>query len=1152
MKLSLRYFIVFIFTLLSNTILAQSISIGGGENSEQLVDLSEQGFTLMLKVNTVQFIKVKHNKEFYYQASIPSFGKSLEIGNPQLPVYKRLIKIPENTHYHIEIRKMHFEIYNLDDYQINNYLFPHQESVEKREDAVIHFQLNKETYQKDAFYSNALYSIEELGEMRGVHIARLNISPIEYNPVKNQLKVYDEIEIRVVFDLPEGISKQQQAAHYSPAFDILNSQLLNAKAYTASPPNLVQYPFTYVIVADSSFRQALQPFIRWKEKQGYKIIEAYTSDTAVGNTNTSIKNYLKSLYLAGTASNPAPSFVLFVGDVTQIPKYPGKYNSWAADLYYCEFTNDYFPEMMYGRFSANDTSQLNPQIQKTIEYEKYLMANPNFLDTSMLISGKDASFGPVYGDGQVNYGTSNYFNASNGVVCKSYLYVNQSYLKDVEIRQNADSGMAFINYTAHGLVDGWYDPRFKVSNVANMQNASKYPFMVGNACLTNKFDAPVCFGEALLRARNKGAIGYIGASDNTLWDEDFYWAVGFGTISSNPSYSTTTAGLYDLIFHTHNESYSQQALNAYQYLQAGNLAVTQGGSNVRRYWELYHLMGDPTLMPYLKVPSPLTAVYSPLLPLGINYFEITTEPYALVAISRNDSLISSTLADSTGLATLYFTPFSQAGLVDIVITASQKQPFFGLTMAAQPTGPYVIYYDHLIIDSTENNNGQADYGEHIHLDMSMINITSFSADSSYAKLLTTDTMVTISDSIAYLGEIDGNDTVAFDTLFAFDVSTTAIDKHNVRFELYVEDSLGDHWTTHFYVDLFAPNIVIGNAHIDDSQYGNGNGRIDAGETVRMLIELHNTGSILASDINSMLTTNYSGVSIGNNTHFVDTLPSDSTRYAEFEITVGSSFAVGDIIKFDFSYSSKSYLGNKVFTQLVGQVDEDFETGDFSKFIWKSSNANNWQIENTIVYEGAYSSRSHAIGDNDTSSILITLNVLADDSISFYQKVSSEETYDVLGFYIDDKYQGSWSGLKPWQYEQFAVKEGIHTLRWSYSKDAYAADTNYDAGFLDMILFPPTDAWTNVENAKEQLQNIKLMPNPTSGSTVLSFELESAAKADIMLYDIKGQLVKVVKTGVMLRGGNQQVKIDTQNLKSGIYFVGIQSGDKRWFKKLIVL
>ena len=42
---------------------------------------------------------------------------------------------------------------------------------------------------------------------------------------------------------------------------------------------------------------------------------------------------------------------------------------------------------------------------------------------------------------------------------------------------------------------------------------------------------PVCFGEGLLRANNKGAVGYIGGSNNTYWDEDFWWAVGNGSIS---------------------------------------------------------------------------------------------------------------------------------------------------------------------------------------------------------------------------------------------------------------------------------------------------------------------------------------------------------------------------------------------------------------------------------------------------------------------------------------------------------------------------------------------------------------------------------------------------------------------------------------------
>ena len=179
-----------------------------------------------------------------------------------------------------------------------------------------------------------------------------------------------------------------------------------------------------------------------------------------------------------------------------------------------------------------------------------------------------------------------------------------------------------------------------------------------------------------------------------------------------------------------------------------------------------------------------------------------------------------------------------------------------------------------------------------------------------------------------------------------------------------------------------------------------------------------------------------------------------------------------------------------------------------------------------------------------------MKVLANDSISFYQKISCEENFDFLYFYIDDMVQGKWSGEKNWTRASYAVKEGIHNFKWAYIKD-YINLENRDAAFVDMIAFPPTDAWTNVENAKEQLNSIKLMPNPAHNYSILSFEFAKTAKADIYLYDSKGQQIRIIKQN-QATGGPQTIKIDTQNLSSGIYFIGIQNGSERWYKKLIVL
>ena len=143
----------------------------------------------------------------------------------------------------------------------------------------------------------------------------------------------------------------------------------------------------------------------------------------------------------------------------------------------------------------------------------------------MLISGVDASYAPTYGNGQINYGTSYYFNNNNGITSNTFLYP-ASGSSGSQILSIASQGVAFINYTAHGWESGWADPEFDVNDVNNMSNSNKYPTMVGNCCLTNAFDSGECFGEALLRKSNAGAIGYIGGSDVTYLKEDYWWGVG--------------------------------------------------------------------------------------------------------------------------------------------------------------------------------------------------------------------------------------------------------------------------------------------------------------------------------------------------------------------------------------------------------------------------------------------------------------------------------------------------------------------------------------------------------------------------------------------------------------------------------------------------
>ena len=106
----------------------------------------------------------------------------------------------------------------------------------------------------------------------------------------------------------------------------------------------------------------------------FHVTVAYTNQ--IGTSATNIKNYLQNQY-DNPPNLPAPSFVLIVGDTQQIH---ASYSSdgHVSDLDYCDFTNDNLPDVLCGRFSAQNPSHLTNQINKTIEYEKYEMADPSF------------------------------------------------------------------------------------------------------------------------------------------------------------------------------------------------------------------------------------------------------------------------------------------------------------------------------------------------------------------------------------------------------------------------------------------------------------------------------------------------------------------------------------------------------------------------------------------------------------------------------------------------------------------------------------------------------------------------------------------------------------------------------------------------------
>jgi|GEM_PF-166907 PKD repeat protein len=874
-------------------------------------------FTLQNSLSEINTLQVATPSGVFTELIIPGYYFTQQPGYPKVPVLRRLIEVPAGADVTIEIQSGHYKEFTLNELGLSE-IIPAQPPQIKDEKGNTRFYYDTLAYQQDKLYPAQIAGVDILGYTRGLRLGRLHLSPVQYNPVTKVIRIYDELTIRVVFLHPDiQKTREQKNKNRGPYFKNLSHTVINDIAVEKPMDTLVQYPVKYVIVSHPMFQSTLQAFVQWKKKKGFMVIEAYTNNPLVGSTTTSIKNYLQQLYDSSSPSDPPPSFILLVGDIAQLPTFSGVTDTHPTDFFYSDFTGDNLPDVYYGRFSAVTTAQLAVEINKTLQYEQYTMPDPSFLDDCVMIAGVDATYAPTYANGQINYGTALYYNLAHGLNSHTYLYPGSG-SQDAQIIQDVCNGCCYANYTAHGSSSGWADPTFTTANIPSLTNLNKYPLMVGNACLTNKFDVAECFGEALIRAEGKGALGYIGASNNTYWDEDFWWAVGAKPVSVNPVYSVTALGAYDRTFHDHGEDFSEWFMTQGQMIFAGNLAVTQGSpASANYYWEIYHLMGDPSLMVYYSQPPPLPVSFNSPIPPGTSTFTVTTAPYAYAALSTGGILKGAAQANASGIAVIQIDPFTQAGTADLVVTAQNFQPYISTVTVNVPATPLCIYAGNVVHDAYGNNNGQVDFGEEIVLDLSVNNFGLMDADSVTVSMQTSDPYITLTDSTEHVDSIPSGTLVTLLNAFSLTVDTALPDGHSFLFSITIScDSQS--WISYFSLMGHAPELRMLSHSVSDPA-GNHNNKLDIGETAHLLINIKNTGSCPSLSSTASLSTTSNYISLADPVIILPLIPVGLTIQDTFTITASSVTPPGTPAIFTLIVTADNGISDtNVFIIMIGQ------------------------------------------------------------------------------------------------------------------------------------------------------------------------------------------------------------------------------------------
>ncbi len=117
--------------------------------------------------------------------------------------------------------------------------------------------------------------------------------------------------------------------------------------------------------------------------------------------------------------------------------------------------------------------------------------------------------------------------------------------------------------------------------------------------------------------------------------------------------------------------------------------------------------------------------------MGFDQFEVTLPDAdgATVAITQYDEMeeevvILGTAIVEDGTATVHFDdPLSEPGELTLAITGFNKVTYINEEIQViPPDGPFVILDEIIIDDDAGNNNGEADYGETVMLDVVLENV----------------------------------------------------------------------------------------------------------------------------------------------------------------------------------------------------------------------------------------------------------------------------------------------------------------------------------------------------------------------------------------------------------------------------------------------
>ena len=1055
-----------------------------------------------LEINHFDLNDIEIDGRGYQAVTLGSRALHMERGLPALPTIRESLRIPDDAA--MTLRVIDSEIRSFTGLDVA----PSKGNILRNVDPAMVSYAFDPFYSGDGWYPDRMANLDTPYIMRDTRGVVLAMNPFRYNPSSSTLEVTTSLTVEVVADGPGRVNvlADKPATPVQEFEAIYESHYLNHAGAMGDRYVSIPEVGSMLVISYDAFYSAAQPFVDWKNQMG--IPTTHVNVSAVGATATQIKAYIQNLY-----DTEGLCFVVLVGDVAQIPYYN---NGGASDPSYGFLAGaDSYPEVFIGRLSAENPSQVQTQVERSIEYERDAQAGASWYGKGMgIASSEGAGNGD---DGEADYVHMGYIR--DDLLAFTYSAVDELYEPGASYSQvttGCNDGRSIINYCGHGWLSGWSTTGFDNNGVNALTNDNMLPFITSVACNTGEFQSGTCFGEAWMRATNgtepTGSVGFYGSTISMSWAPPM----------------CAQDEIVDLLVAGAKRTFAGLCVNGSCQM------IDEYGSTGETEMKMWTIFGDPSLRVRTDSPAATAVSHFGTVDPMMGSFSVDTDPGNLAAISYNGQFIGSAFADAGGVAeitfvgdlpmpgnnvTLTVSGFNRFTHVEDVLVGDSLVPTCEVSPGAFNK---VLIQDQVLTDWLHiTNNGEL-------------------GSTLYYSVELSDPNFPTNDGGIGLRNIAGS-TLSVD-LPGFYPGMT----YDVVFSAYCE-SPDNEWLKGIAFDL-PPGVVLNSATAmaggsggdiayngatgdgaDGAWVGTGTwGNIYPGETGTATVSLSFTGA--AGDV--VIPYTLDGDVYGGDPHQVTgeiVIPILGPNVTVLSPNGGELCAVGEDLTIEWSAGGGPTLVDVELTR-DGTSWETLATGLFA-----AAGSYNWTATGPITPNARV--RVTDAGDPGVTDA-------SDTDFTIYREL----TWVQMSTFSGSVPQGDTASLEV-TFDSTGLPEGF-----------YEADITVDSNAGGAIVVPAfiqvAFDLTDVPIAPAALRLAQNHPNPFNPKTMISFALPAEGPASLKVYDVEGRMVRTLLEKSLPAGDHHVVWDGTddagQSLATGVYFYRVLADGETQTRKMLLL